>query len=110
MWQTGKKYTFIPSGDADELILQVVSPASMTVAKRWYTEMYQRPFNLTSATRAYKTLLLSRGRDGVHRHNKGDTYFVFDCDFKDAEDITDQFLSPTEKAKIRYNALGGYTV
>ena len=110
MWQVSKKYAFVPSGDADELILQVVSVAPLSVAKDWYENTYIRPFNLKRAFRAYKVKLLNNGRDGSLKHNQGDTYYVFDSDYHNAREITNQFLTASEKAKILYNARGGYIV
>lgn len=80
MWRTGRTYTFVPSGDADEILIRIVSPASMEEAAAWYERMYDRPFDL-DASSAFRALVVRKGWDGDIHHHTGSTYYVFDTDF-----------------------------
>ncbi len=80
MWQVGKTYAFVPSGDAEELALRITAVVSLREAIAWYEKIYDRPFELDAA-KAFRALIVHGGRDADIRHRRGDLYYVFDSDF-----------------------------
>lgn len=80
MWQIGKTYAFVPSGDATELHLKIVEEVPLEEGIAWYEKIYDRSFEL-DATRAFKTTVVMAGYDADRYHRKGSTYYVFDTDF-----------------------------
>ena len=113
MWQIDKTYSFTPSGDATPLILKVVRSVSLREAIDWYEKTYKRPFELDEGRTAFKAILVKGGRDGDTRHFRGDLYYVFGSDYDPSRmyghHVTEvQGDSEIDKAKIRYNTLGGF--
>lgn len=82
MWQIGKTYAFMPSGDADELHIKILGVCpSRAEAIEWYETTYDRPY-VGDDRVSYKAVVVRGGIDGDIRHRRGDVYYVFDTDLK----------------------------
>jgi len=80
MWTISKTYTFVPSGDANELHIKIVERAPLDEAIAWYENIYSRPFDLDAST-AYRAVVVKGGYDADLRHKRGDVYYLFNDDF-----------------------------
>ena len=78
-WRIGQTYGFVPSGDASELIIQLIRKVPFREAAAWFESTYDR--RVQGEGNAYKAVILEGGFDADIEHKPGESYYVFSSDF-----------------------------
>jgi hypothetical protein len=92
MWTKNKSYSFVPSGDAEEFVIEIIGRAPAAEAIQWYQKRYRRE-DFPDFSDAYKAIVREGGQDADLMFKRGEVYYVFDTDFESGQEVDETYMT-----------------